>query len=776
MKYVKGVVGMVAAMGAGLAAAQDSRQEVMEDVTVTARRTEEQLQEVPLSVSAFTANQMVRRNMQELEDVALATPGFAYEDYGGGYGVPIIRGGSQLRIQDLDQTTSVYLDGIYLPRQYTVDFGTVGFERIEIVKGPQSALYGRNAFLGAVNYVSGGPGDELAAQVRATVGTDDRYEVYSEISGPIIDDRFGARAMVAYSKFDGTWDNDHPNSGFSYNKNGTEENLGGWDNTTYGINLEARPIERLSMELDYYHVERFQEQAPNIRVEASAGDTNCSPTFFGGNRFYCGEIPDKFTPLPGGSPPNADQVVDPRSYLLDVTTDFVHTGLKLDITDNWRGVYQFGYSDSDVTAAGGGDRDPILGSDPFGSGTFSNLVNVTPNGTNEYYSHEVRVEFNQDQWSAFIGGFTSKIRDYDRFDLGFGELLGVQSFSIDPEKGLSPGVTGFNLTSAKTTVETNAVFGRVGWESRDNRWRLGAEARYAEDKKDLSSDTLDPTAPRFSDDWDATTPRFNVDYRFNEDHMAYVSAAKGAKSGGFNNTVFNESQRTFEPDENWTYEIGSKNDFLDGRLRVNLAVFYTDWDDLQINSSPIDIPPGATPPAIVGNTGGAEILGFELDGAWVALDNLQFDYAWSYANAEFKNGSKSARIGAIGGCDGSVCPVDGDIGDNQLQRQPEWQFSAGAAVDGVIAGDWEWYARADVEYQSKQYIDELNLARLPDRTLVNARVEVNRGSWTAALWAKNLFDEEYAANSFFIATPFGTSYVPIFGAKRTVGLTVTFAL
>jgi iron complex outermembrane receptor protein len=752
---------------------------VMDDITVTARRVEERLQDVPIAVSAFSADEMVRRNMRELEDIALATPGFSYEDYGGGFGVPVIRGGSQLRIQDLDQTTSVYLDGVYLPRQYMVDFGTVGFERIEVVKGPQSALYGRNAFLGAVNYVSGGPGDELSAQVRATVGSDDRYDVYAEAGGPFADDRFGARVLLAYTEFDGTWDNDHPNAGLSFDRNGTEENLGGWENTTFGINLEARPIEQLGLELDYYRIKRFQEQEANIRVEASAGDTNCSfdPDFLGGaNRFYCGDIPETFVPLPGGSPPGADQVVDPRSYLLDVETDFLHLGANLQIAEGWSGVYQFGYSDNEVTSAGGGDRDALAGSfNFFDPPTPVNYFNMTPVGTNEYYSHELRIQFDQGPWTAFIGGFTSRIRDFDLFDLTLGDFLDSRPFSVDPENGVS-GATALALTRAKTTVETNAVFGRVGWRSNNDRWGLGVEARYAEDKKELDSNTTDPTAPQFDDDWDIFTPRFTAEYRFNPDQLLYFSAAKGEKSGGFNNTVFNESQRTFDPDENWTYELGSKNEIFDGRLRINAAVYFTDWDNLQINSAPLDIPPGATPPAIVANTGGAEILGFELEGVWVPLDNLSFDYALSYTDAEYSDDSKSARIGLIGACDGITCPEDGDIDGNQLQRQPEWQFALGGQVDGVIAGDWEWLARADVEYQDEQYIDELNLTKLPDRTLLNARVELNRGPWTAALWAKNLTDEEYAANAFFIVTPFGTSYVPIFGAKRTWGLTVTFAL
>lgn len=751
---------------------------LMEEVTITARKIEERLQDVPIAVSAFTAEDMLRRNMRELEDVALATPGFSFEDYGGGFGVPVIRGGSQLRIQDLDQTTSVFLDGIYLPRQYMVDLGTAGFESIQIYKGPQSALYGRNAFLGAVNYVSGGPGDELAVDIRGTIGTDDRHEIYGEIGGPIIAGRLGARLFASFSEFDGTWENDHPNSGSSFDKNGTEDNLGGWENSTVGVNLEATPTENLRLELDYYHVERFQEQEANIRVEAP-GDTNCSfvPGFLGGaNRFFCGEIPDMFVPLPGGSPPGTRMIADPRSYLLDVETDFVHAGVDFGFAENWRVVYQFGFSDSEVTSAGGGDRDPLAGSfNFFNPAVPVNYFNVTPTGTSEYDSHELRLEFKRGPWTAFIGAFTSTIDDTDLFDFVLAPFLGTEPLDVNPKTG-AEGVAALDITAAKTKVETRAIFGRVGWESADQRWRLSVEARYAEDEKTLDSDTTSTTDPIFNDTWDAFTPRFTADYRFNEGQMAYISIAKGIKAGGFNNTVFDESQRTFDPDENWTYEIGSKNELLDGRLRLNAAVFFTDWDDLQINSTPIGIPPGATPPAIVANTGGAEIWGLELDGLWLPLDNLVFDYAVSYVNAEYKSGSKSARIGLLGACDGIVCPADGDIGGNQLQRQPEFQLSFGANVNGSVAGSWDWLLRADVQHQTKQYIDELNLAWVPDRTLVNARLEVSTGPFTAALWAKNIFDEEYAANAFFIATPFGTSYVPIFGAQRTVGITLSFAL
>ena len=777
MTYASRLTVVLMALLAGGAAAQNGEESgLFEEIVVTARKSEERLQEVPLAITAFSAEEMDRRNMRELEDVALATSGFAFEDYGGGYGVAVIRGGAQMRIQDLDHTTSIYLDGIYLPRQYMVDFGTGGFDRIEVVKGPQSALFGRNAFLGAVNYVSGGPGEELSASVQITVGSDDRFDLYGEVGGPIVPDVLGVRILVSNSEFDGTWLNEHPNAGLSYGHRGTEDNLGGWDNLTVGVNIDFQPSEQLTVDLDYYSVERFQEQEANIRVEAGSGDTNCSRTFFGGaaNRFYCGEIPIAFMPLPGGSPPGTRMTMDPRSYLLDVETDFLHAGVGFDLSENWRLVYQYGDVDSEVIAAGGGDRDPLAGSFNFFNPAMPvNYVNVTPAGNSEYTSHEVRMEFEQGQWSVFAGAFQSEITDFDLFDFAFAPLLGTEPFDIDPETGIS-GIGALALTRAHVIVDTEAIYGRVSWESADSRWRVGAEGRFTDESKFLDPDTRNASSATFRDSWSPFTPRFTVDYRLSDDQMVYASLAKGAKSGGFNNTVFDESQRSFDPDENWTFEFGSKNTLLKGRWLLNAALYYTDWSDLQINTSPAGIPPGVVAPAIVGNTGGAKIWGIELDGYWVATENFTLDYAVSYSSSEYESGAVSGRIAALGACDGVACAADGGIGGNQIQRQPPFQLNVGATYSGSLQAGWDWFLRGDIIHQAKQYVDEMNLAWVSDRTLVHARLQFTNGSWTAALWAKNLFDEEYAANAFFIATGFGTSYVPIFGARQTLGLTVTY--
>ncbi|MEQ8515567.1 MAG: TonB-dependent receptor, partial [Chromatocurvus sp.] len=345
------------------------------------------------------------------------------------------------------------------------------------------------------------------------------------------------------------------------------------------------------------------------------------------------------------------------------------------------------------------------------------------------------------------------LEDFDRFDLAFAPFLDPAPIEVDPEDGVL-GIQTFNLGITENEFDTDAIFARIAYETADARWRFSAEARYQDEEKTLTN-LRGATPIEFNDSWSSFTPRFTVDYRLNDNQMLYASIAKGEKAGGFNANVFNEIQRTYEPDENWTYELGSKNDLLGGRLRVNAAVFYTDWTDLQFTVAPVDIPDNLVqnPPGVVGNTNGAEIIGVEFDGTWFATDMLSFDYALSHTKAEYSNGALSGRLGLAGACDGIICPADGSIDGNQLQRQPETQASLSASLAGTAANNWEWYARADVNYQSKQYVDEFNLGWVPDRTLVNVRAELSNQNWRLSLWGKNIFDEEYGANSFATFLP-----------------------
>jgi len=165
---LRNVVVAVLACAAGLpvAARAESGRPELEEIVVTARKREESVQDIPVVVTAFTADELARRGVSELEDVAAATPGLAFEDFSNGFSAaPVIRGLTQVNVSSEVQNVATFVDGIYLQRNFSVDIGQADLERIEVVKGPQSALYGQNAFAGAINYVLARPGEQFAGYV-----------------------------------------------------------------------------------------------------------------------------------------------------------------------------------------------------------------------------------------------------------------------------------------------------------------------------------------------------------------------------------------------------------------------------------------------------------------------------------------------------------------------------------------------------------------------------------------------------------------------------------
>ena len=158
----------------------------LEEIVVTARKREELLQTVPLAITAFTSDDLTKRVARDMRDISALTPGFNFEDFGGfGNTAPVIRGATQIA-GSTEQPVSFFLDGVYLPRSYVTDVGFAGIDRIEVVKGPQSARYGRNAFMGAVNYVTKKPTDEWKINGEGTWGNGRRLDGDLTISGPIV--------------------------------------------------------------------------------------------------------------------------------------------------------------------------------------------------------------------------------------------------------------------------------------------------------------------------------------------------------------------------------------------------------------------------------------------------------------------------------------------------------------------------------------------------------------------------------------------------------------
>ncbi|WP_394730087.1 TonB-dependent receptor [Altererythrobacter sp. GH1-8] len=758
------------------AAEDESAQTSGNVIIVTARKTEERLQDVPLAIAAFNSEDIRERQVRDLNDISKFTPGLNFEAYLGSAGTPVIRGASQQRITDLDQNVSTFFDGIYLPRSYVINPGVIGLERVEVVKGPQSALYGRNAFSGAINYVSRRPGNEWRGSVEGTVGIYERLDAIAEVGGPLVEDKLFIQIGAGYSTFDGDQLNGHPNADIDISP-GSPGRLGGWENKSFQGRLVFTPTETLSLDFGAYHFDTLVESPAVIQRKRSDGDaigaTNCGAILGGNPAFFCGELPFRFQPLPGGAEPSVANV-DPRNIGLESKSTILVGQADWEAADDLTFSYDYGYVKSDAISGGSSDTDPVLGTfNPFNPTVLGNQFQISPVGDVKYWSHEMRAEYSPTGGlNVMIGGIYSRLNDFDTFPLSFGlPLLDTQPYDLSSPDFIT-------LTRVRSIVKTKAIFGRINWEVID-QLRLGVEARYQWEDKTVTSGptTFNPTVSVQDGDWKQFTPRFTADYRVSEDSMLYISVANGKKAGGFNGAAFVEEEKTFDPDNNWTYEIGTKNTFANGAITLNAALFYIDWNNRQVSVTGTPAPgspPGITGPALIGNAGKSSVKGFEIDTVFAVNPNINLRAGFSYNDAKYDDGVIDTRLRDIGFCDDVACPADGDVGGNQLERQSKVQGLLGADFNAPISGAIEGFGGLDVSYKSKQYADSVNLAFLPSRTLVDARAGIRGDNWSLTMWAKNLFNKQYAASSFAIFFPTETVYVPIKGANRTVGLTGRF--
>jgi iron complex outermembrane receptor protein len=230
------------------------------------------------------------------------------------------------------------------------------------------------------------------------------------------------------------------------------------------------------------------------------------------------------------------------------------------------------------------------------------------------------------------------------------------------------------------------------------------------------------------------------------------------------------AEQTFAPEQNWTYELGSKNTLLDRRALLNANLFYVRWNNLQIRQEPSNAG-GAIAPNITKNQGGATSRGVEVEAQWLAAHGLQFMAAAAYVDSRFDAGEVSGQVRGL--CDGRVCPLDGAIGGRQLPRHSKVQATAAVTWRQALAAGLAGFVHAELTHQSKQQVDEANIAQVPGRTLVNVSTGVDTGTWSLSLWGRNVFNRHYVADAYFIpaASLHAVAYSPSLGELATYGLT-----
>lgn len=708
-----------------------AQQLAIEEITVTARKRAESLLEVPLAITAFTETELERQNINALEDLAQWTPSLQFQDVNGAFQNPAIRGLTQTDQTSPQGNVGVFIDGVYLNNRSGLEFGLLDLQRIEVVKGPQSALYGRNTFGGAINYVTKQPElGEFGGRIEGTAGTRDRYSLAGNVNIPL-GDMVSVQLFGGFSEFDGTI----PNV-----RNG--DRLGGWNTRdVFGGKIYAEPTEDTRITL-FAARNKVDNETPALAL-SDAADNNCgSDTVnpFGVPRqtLFCGEHV------------RATEVsLSEGAQGLIGETDLFYAKLEHDF-DFATLTALASHADSGFTLQVDTSSNPNAINIPFfipGLSVQSLIDASTPKGDSD--SYEVRLASNGDGdlgWT--IGGF-----HYNSFDI---DTLGVFFLPLgDPNGAAVP----FFERRREVRTKATSVFGSVDYAFTD-QVTASVELRYTDEKLDFVN-----SASGEEQSFDFLAPRFTIDYQVSNDQLFYANAGRGVKSGGFNSNVAEGlPERTFGEETNWTFEIGSKSTLFDGRMVATVSAWYVDWKDLQVQTAVANSPVSA-----VQNFGEARSIGIEVDTSINVTEDFIVRGAIAVMDPQYKDGFiEGEATAACGEFVNTIIVTPGcsaEVGGNTISRTSDFQASiSGTYTIPEIFQDYDMYIRGDFSHEAAKFDTGLNFASQGDINLANARIGFVNENLEIALWVDNVFDKSW--NRRVTSVPFTAEGAPNSGVVQ----------
>lgn len=689
--FLSAILMATVAMPYSAAFAQD---ETLEEIVVTVRKRSEGLQEVPLSVVAFGALEIERQKISNLDDLARLTPGFTMDD-GFGYldARPAIRGQSNIRGAS-QPTLGVLVDGIDLPYRSGLNAESLDIERIEVVKGPQSAMFGRGVLSGAINYVTRRPTtDGMKGYVEAEGATDGFYEGRGRVNMPL-SDQFAVAVSARYSSSDGFYKN---------NLTG-EETVGGHEFTAVVASALWEASESFTAYLRASYSDELREN-PQRHIVPANSQTGASPR----QVWFLGKV--KADP---------DLITHNCDHCVGLDRQFTWTSLDLEWDVGFGTISSItGVTNTEIHNDQDSDFEGLSPDLPAFPPFFNNLRQIIIRDI-DTVSQELR--FTSPDGRALrwlVGGYYYNQENNEQ---------GQSRVGIYPNEIAPP----FTVQSDET--ETLAVFGQASYDLTD-RFSVSAEIRWSRDE--LSSNgTRDGQPFPLDETFENNLPRFTADYEVSDDLMVYGAIAKGSKPGGFN-TALGAGTGTlpleliaYDEEKAWSYEAGLKSTWLDGDLTFNAAVFYVDWTNIQIDDQFSN--PDGTTIGYTSNAGKAEVKGFEFSLATVLTDNI--DLALGYANNPARvfdaQDSRAFRAGII------------TTGESHLPFSSDHSMTASLRVHGTAANGWNWYALLDGRYDSTQYATTANLAETGSRLFANLRAGVENGDWSIQGYVTNLLDND----------------------------------
>lgn len=603
-----------------MALAQDAAPQAeatgLEDVIVTARRTSESMQRTPLAVSAFSGETLDRQGVMQTTDLQGAVPNLnIVQGRGSSNATNIyIRGiGQPDALQTFDPAVGVYIDDVYYARIRGTQFDLLDLERVEVLRGPQGTLYGKNTIGGAMRLVSRRPGQTFRARGSVAYGDYDMIDVQAAVSGPI-SDQFAFGLSALHSERGGYVTN--PTTGAEYNDK---------NSTAFRAALAWDPSEKLRVDLTAdYSVDDAGltvGQATNSLIGLSGQTIVTVPSPTPSWNFQAEVDPTL---------PNETRL-ESRGAALNVAYD-ISDSLTLRSITAYRRLNTDDYIDFDATA-----RE-----------VSSALVAVDQN----QFSQEFQLNYESGPVTA-VGGLYYLRENVDSHQEAYADdLLGAAFLN-----------SGF-LRTIDDTLETTskAAYANVSYALTD-ALRVSGGIRYTEEEKDYwrTTSVFYSALPAFNatypfappvGKYDDTSFMASVDYQLTDDVMIYARFSQGFKSGGFNGRANTAAESTeYDPETADSWEVGFKATGYDNRVRLNVAAFTTSYDNFQARVSGLDVDPITNLPApvlSVINAGGLDISGLEVEGVVALTEELTFDTQIGLLDAEYAE-FNDARFTSTGG-------------------------------------------------------------------------------------------------------------------------------
>ena len=687
---------------AALALASPPAWSQLEEIVVTARKQEERLQDVPIAVAAFSNEQLEERGARDMFDVSHFTPGFSFEKvnrYGvqGGVSRPVIRGMSNILGEG---NASVFVDGIrYSDSILSFPFDIV--DRVEVIKGPQAALFGRATFSGAINLITKKGSNEPEHTVSARLAEYGDTEVNLLSRGAVVPDKLFYMVHGRYYSMDDM-----------YRNTLDRDRIGGEQSTNFNASLEWRPTEGIAAILSGGYT-RDRDDLAAITLQDRFAN-NCYLNV--ARQYYCGEVQE------------AREATLDRAGLQG--TDGLHrdsTRLSLQLTfDLPAGLTLVSNSGLFNTEMEYGYDSTYQGATAFGITTVPNAPGYTraptdPVRTGGVLRNEVT---DRDEWSTEL---RLQSDPAGRFRYMLGAYYYESRRSLEERHFLPTAPTVF---SGESRIDNQAIFGSLGFDITD-RWEATAELRYAEDTIGNYNAIARPTAPLIENTFDSVSPRVTTTFKLTQDNMVYANIAKGNKPGVINaDPRFPPDIRYADEESSWNYEVGTKNRFLGGRLMANLALYYIDWKDQQLTAS-YTFPTGGTQ-SYIRNAGKTEIKGAELELEAAVTDQFTAGFTWSLTDAKFKE-LFDAEAGQLFGNTSLVGKMPAGV--------PEQQASAYGRVRFPVGTDKSGFVRGDISYTDRKFDQIFDLAHTGEQVLLNMSAGVENDHWAVTFFVNNLTDD-----------------------------------